>query len=103
MTLALTGHAVASGIAIGQTHLAERNEFEISEYRIEQKDVEKEISRYHLAVDAAREQLDELAQRVSKNVDSPAGEIIQTHVLMLNDSSIREATEKHIRSEYCNA
>ena len=103
MTLALTGHAVASGIAIGQTHLAERNEFEISEYRIEQKDVEKEISRYHLAVDAAREQLDELAQRVSKNVDSPAGEIIQTHVLMLNDSSIREATEQHIRSEYCNA
>ena len=103
MTLALTGHAVASGIAIGQTHLAERNEFEIGEYRIEQKDVEKEISRYHLAVDAAREQLDELAQRVSKNVDSPAGEIIQTHVLMLNDSSIREATEKHIRSEYCNA
>lgn len=103
MTLALTGHAVASGIAIGQTHLAERNEFEIGEYRIEQKDVEKEISRYHLAVDAAREQLDELAQRVSKNVDSPAGEIIQTHVLMLNDSSIREATEQHIRSEYCNA
>jgi len=103
MTLALTGHAVASGIAIGQTHLAERNEFEISEYRIEQKNVGKEISRYHLAVDAARKQLDELAQRFSKNVDSPASEIIQTHVLMLNDSSIREATEKHIRSEFCNA
>jgi phosphotransferase system enzyme I (PtsI) len=103
MTLALTGHAVASGIAIGRTHLAERNEFEIGEYRIEQKDVEKEISRYHLAVDAARKQLDELAQRVSRKVDSPAGEIIQTHVLMLDDSSLREATEKHIRSEFCNA
>jgi len=37
MTLALTGHAVTSGIAIGQTHLAERSELEIEEYRIERK------------------------------------------------------------------
>ena len=59
MTLALTGHAVASGIAIGQTHLAERNELEIGEYRIEPEDVAKEITRYHQAVDAARKQLDE--------------------------------------------
>ena len=83
MTLALTGHAVASGIAIGQTHLAERNELEIEEYRIEREDVKKEITRYHQAVDAARNQLDELAQRISRNVGIHAGEIIQIHVLML--------------------
>ncbi|MCH7507048.1 MAG: phosphoenolpyruvate--protein phosphotransferase [Proteobacteria bacterium] len=103
MTLALTGHAVASGIAIGQTHLAERNELEIEEYRIEREDVKKEITRYHQAVDAARNQLDELAQRISRNVGIPAGEIIQIHVLMLGDDSIREATENQIRSELCNA
>ena len=103
MTLALTGHAVTSGIAIGQTHLAERNELEIGEYRIELEDVAKEITRYHQALDAAREQLDELAQRISRNVGIPAGEIIQTHVLMLSDDSIRLATENQIRSELCNA
>ena len=103
MTLALTGHAVASGIAIGQTHLAERNELEIEEYRIEREDVKKEITRYHQAVDAARNQLDELAQRISRNVGIPAGEIIQIHVLMLGDDSIREATENQSRSELCNA
>ena len=85
MTLALTGHAVASGIAIGQTHLAERNELEIGEYRIEPEDVAKEITRYHQAVDAARKQLDDTAQRISRNVGIPAGEIIQTHVQMLKD------------------
>jgi len=53
MTLALTGHAVTSGIAIGQTHLAERSELEIEEYRIERKDVETEIKRYRLAVNQA--------------------------------------------------
>jgi phosphotransferase system enzyme I (PtsI) len=103
MTLALTGHAVASGIAIGQTHLAERNELEIGEYRIEREDVQKEITRYHQAVDAARKQLDELAQRIIRNVGVPAGEIIQTHVLMLGDDSIREATESQIKKELCNA
>jgi len=103
MTLALTGHAVASGIAIGQTHLAERNEIEIGEYRIEREDVKKEITRYHHAVDAARKQLDELAQRIIRNVGIPAGEIIQTHVLMLGDDSIREATENQIKRELCNA
>ena len=103
MTLALTGHAVTSGIAIGQTHLAERNELEIGEYRIEPEDVAKEITRYHQAVDAARKQLDELAQRISRNVGIPAGEIIQTHVQMLKDESIRLATENQIRSELCNA
>lgn len=103
MTLALTGHAVTSGIAIGQTHLAERNELEIGEYRIEPEDVAKEITRYHQAVDAARKQLDELAQRISRNVGIPAGEIIQTHVQMLKDESIRLATENQIGSELCNA
>ncbi len=103
MTLALTGQGVTGGIAIGQTHLVERNELEIGEYRIEQEDVEKEITRYRQAVDAARKQLDELSQRISRNVGIPAGEIIQTHVLMLGDDSIKEATENQIRSELCNA
>ncbi len=103
MTLALTGHAVTSGIAIGQTHLAERSELEIEEYRIERKDVETEIKRYRQAVDAARKQLGELAKRISGNVGIPASEIIQTHVLMLGDDSIREATENQIKNELCNA
>ena len=34
MTLALTGHAVGRGIAIGRSHLAEGSELEIGEYRI---------------------------------------------------------------------
>ena len=103
MTLALTGHAVANGIAIGQTHLAERNELEIEEYRIGREDVNEEITRYHQAVDAARKQLDELAQRISRNVGIPAGKIIQIHVLLLGDDSIRVATENQIRNELCNA
>lgn len=103
MTLALTGHAVTRGIAIGRTHRAERNEIEIGEHRITAGDVEKEITRYRKAVVAAGEQLNELADRLTRSAGESAGEIIHTHVLMLNDSKIREATEHHIRAELCNA
>lgn len=103
MTLALTGHAVARGIAIGRTHLAERNELEIGEYRIGKEEVEREINRYRNAIDEASEQLEELAARVILNVGVAAAEMIQTHILMLGDSTIRENTENHIRSALCNA
>ena len=103
MTLALTGHAVGRGIAIGRSHLAESSELEIGEYRIGADEVDKEIRRYRNAIDAARHQLEELAGRVSRNVGIGAGEIIQTHVLMLSDSRLRDGTEEHIRRELCNA
>jgi len=103
MTLALTGHAVARGIAIGRCHLVERNELDISEYRVGVEEVEREIQRYRAAVDAARQQLEDLAGRVIQNVGIGAGEIIQTHVMMLSDSGLQDNTEAHIRRELCNA
>jgi phosphotransferase system enzyme I (PtsI) len=103
MSFSLKGQAVAPGVAIGRVHLAESNELEIGEYRISEKDVANEIHRYHNALDAARDQLLELAERIDPSVAAPAVEMIQTHVLMLSDSKIRQSTENHIRKELCNA
>lgn len=103
MTLALTGHGVARGIAIGHCHIVVSNELEIGEHRIDPGEVEKEIQRYRDAVEAARQQLTELADRMDENVAVPASEILQTHILMLDDSTIRQNTEEHIRDELCNA
>ena len=75
MTLALTGHGVARGIAIGHCHIVVSNELEIGEHRIAPDEVEKEIQRYRDAVQAAREQLTELADRMDENVAVPASEI----------------------------
>jgi phosphotransferase system enzyme I (PtsI) len=103
VTLALTGHPVARGIAIGRCHLVERSELEIGEYRIAAEEVEREIQRYRSAVAAARRQLEDLAGSVIRNVGIGAGEIIQTHVMMLGDARLQESTELHIRNELCNA
>jgi len=103
MTLALTGYAVTRGIAIGRCHKFQRNELEISEYRVNKNEVEAEIQRYRTAINAAREQLEQMTSRMMETVGIPAGEIIQTHVLMLNDARIRESTEARIRDRLCNA
>jgi phosphotransferase system enzyme I (PtsI) len=76
VTLALTGHAVSRGIAIGRSHLAENNELDIVEYRIGADEADKEIGRLHKAIERARQQLEELAGRVIRNVGLGAGEII---------------------------
>jgi len=103
MTLALTGHAVSRGIAIGQCHLAERNELEIGEYRIQPEDVENELRRFRNALTAAREQLENLFKRISQSAGTSAGEIIQVHIMMLDDSAISEASERRIRENLFNA
>jgi phosphotransferase system enzyme I (PtsI) len=103
MTLALTGHAVSRGISIGQIHIAERNELEIGEFRIQATEVENEVRRFHLALAAAHEQLEQLAGRVSRKAGATASEIIQIHILMLSDSTIRDASEARIRESLCNA
>ncbi len=104
MTLALTGHGVARGIAIGRCHLVERNELDIGEYRIG--------ADRRRAGNSALPQRDRSCTRAAGRPVRPghperrhsgAGEIIQTHVLMLGDSSLRDGTEQHIRSELCNA
>ncbi|MBT8049256.1 MAG: phosphoenolpyruvate--protein phosphotransferase [Xanthomonadales bacterium] len=103
MSVKLEGHAVAPGVAIGRVHLAESNELEIGEFRIGREDVGKEVRRYRNAVEAARKQLLELADRIGPAVAAPAADIIQSHVLMLADSKIGKNTEEHIRNELCNA
>jgi phosphotransferase system enzyme I (PtsI) len=103
MTLALTGHAVSRGIAIGQTHLAERNELEIGEYRIQPDDVALEIKRLRRALKASREQLEQLSSRLSQSSGSTASELIQIHIQMLGDSSISKKPEELIRKDLFNA
>ena len=103
MTLALAGYGVSRGIAIGRCHLVVRNELEIGEHRIAVNEVENEIHRYRDAVEAARVQLQDLATRMDRDSAAPAQEILQTHIMMLDDSTLQRNTEQHIREELCNA
>ncbi|HKJ18956.1 MAG TPA: phosphoenolpyruvate--protein phosphotransferase [Xanthomonadales bacterium] len=103
MTLALTGHAGAEGIAIGRVHLAERSEAEIGEYRIHTDEVHEEIERFQQAIGAASEQLNSLGKQFGPDSGVTASEIISTHVALLRDETFHHSIESRIREELCNA
>ena len=103
MTLALSGHGVADGIAIGQCHIIRRNELSIGEYRIEASAVDSEILRLRGALDAAAEHLEQLARRIRSSAGQAAEDIIRTHIAMLADASLAATASEHIREQLCNA
>jgi phosphotransferase system enzyme I (PtsI) len=103
VTLALSGQVVEPGIAIGQAHNIQRNEIEIGEYRIEADQVEAEVERLLHAAGEAREHLETLAGRLAKAAGAAGEEIIRTHLAMLEDSSLVQASAGHIREQLCNA
>jgi phosphotransferase system enzyme I (PtsI) len=103
VTLALSGQVVEPGIAIGQAHIIQRNEIEIGEYRIPAEQVEAEVERLHQAARVAAERLEELAGRLRKAAGASGEEIVRTHLAMLEDSSLMQASTAHIREQLCNA
>jgi phosphotransferase system enzyme I (PtsI) len=103
MTLALSGHAVESGIAIGQAHIIQRNELEIQEYRIEAADVASEVRRLDKALTAAGRHLESLAGEVASSAGNAAEEIIRTHIAILADAALTRLTRERIRKQQCNA
>lgn len=103
MTLALCGHPVVDGIAVGQTHIIRRNELNIGEYRIEAGGVEQEIERLRNALAAAIRHLEQMALRIRSTAGQAAEDIIRTHVAMLADQSLAETASEHIREQLCNA
>ncbi len=103
MTLALSGQVVEPGIAIGQAHNIQRNEIEVGEYRIEPDQVEAEIERLFTATSEAGDHLEALAKRLRRVAGASGEEIIRTHLAMLADSSLIQASTRHIREQLCNA
>ncbi len=103
MTLALSGQIVEPGIAIGQAHNIQRNEIEIGEYRIADEQVDAEIDRLIHAAAEAGVHLEDLARRLKKSAGASGEEIIRTHLAMLEDSSLVQASARHIREQLCNA
>lgn len=103
MTLALSGHAVESGIAIGQAHIIQRNELEIREYRIEASAVEAEMQRLDKALAAASQHLESLATEMAGSEVKTAEEIIRTHIAILADAALTRRARERIREQRCNA
>jgi len=103
MTLALQGTGVSSGIAIGPVHIMRRDALEIIEYSLEEESLEDEIQRFLRAIELSRQQLQHIREQIPGNTRSDIVSFIDTHLLMLDDSTLSKVPVELIRQHRCNA
>ncbi len=103
MTLELQGVGVSRGIAIGKAHILFHNQPDVREYLIPAFAIEEEIERFIDALTEAKKQLKAIRNQIPANAPTDVSAFIDTHLLMLNDSSLSKVPVDMIRSRHCNA
>jgi phosphotransferase system enzyme I (PtsI) len=98
------GIVASPGIVIGRAYLLDRRKVVVADEKIKKESVEAEISRFKNAVEVSREQLEELKQRISKQLGPSHLYILDTHIMLLVDKKladdvIRRIQESHITAE----
>ena len=103
MTIALHGSGVSRGIAIGKTHILERDQMEVNEYCIPPEDIPEEIHRFENAVTEARQQLRAIRGHIPRTTTADIAAFIDTHLLMLEDTTLTQEPTRLIAERGCNA
>ena len=99
----LKGIAVSSGIIIGKAHLIDRSRVKILyQYLISDQQVSKEVERFKEALHAAKEQISHLKNRMPEQIKRHSF-ILDSHLMILDDSMFFNASINTILSEKINA
>lgn len=93
----ITGKKAVTGIAFGQVFVLKEQELKVEEGKC--PDSKKELTRLTFALEKAREELREIHTKVSQNLGSSEAEIIDAHLMMLEDPEFIEAIELKISTD----
>jgi len=98
----LQGIPVSPGIIIGKAHLVDRSKVKVPLRRIDDNSIHYEIERFKKAVEKAKDQLSALKNRLPDRLKEHAF-ILDSHMMILNDSMLYDATINRIQEEKINA
>ncbi len=103
MSLALQGIGVSRGIAIGRAHVIQHSQIEVPEINLAPPLVEREITRFLAAVEAAKLQLNGIREHIPSGTPADIASFIDTHLLMLDDVMLKHEPVRLIREHRINA
>ncbi len=99
----MKGIPVSPGIILGKAHLVDRSKVKILyQYLIDETQLSAEIERFKSAVAVTERQLETLKGRMPEEVKQHAF-ILDSHLMILQDSMLRESTARRIEEEKINA
>ena len=103
MSLWLSGIGVSRGIAIARVQKLHGGDLEIAEYPVGPEELDQEIERFRDAQQQALAQLRAVRSRIPPGTPGDIAAFIDTHLLMLDDRSLVDATVTSIRTLGINA
>ena len=99
----LRGIAVSPGIIIGKARLVDRSRVKILyQYLVNDQQVSREVDRFKEALHAAKEQIASVKNKMPEQIRKHAF-ILDTHLMIMDDSMFSNATIQTILSEKINA
>lgn len=105
MTLAFQGIGIGSSnaIALGPAFIDIRGQGGVTQAPISVDEVQREIARFDLAVEAARRALKMVHARIPPNTPTGIAEFIEAHLLMLDDSTLVDEVRRIVADQLCSA
>lgn len=94
-----TGTAVSAGVAHAVVHVLKDHFDEPDDDSIEPGTADHEMTRLHTALETTRLEIEELQRVMGGEQGSAESEIFETHLLILQDSTILKQTEKTVREK----
>lgn len=99
----LHGYAASPGLGHGPAFVHDSRRPAVERYRIDEKNIDKEIERFDKAVARTREQLHRTHQMVQDKIDKAHADIFEAQEVLLDDPLLTQAVRKRIRQEKVNA
>ena len=103
MSLVLNGLAASEGIGLGPIHVLTWGVPEVPHENITEKEVEKEVHRFHEAREWARARLLEIKASAEERLGSVEARIFDPQIVMLDDVEIADGTVRYIRENHLTA
>src|SRR3989440_4630249 len=103
MNFVLHGHAVSTGITIGNAHLVSTARLEVAHYEVPPEQIAAEIERFDAALRQARDELAELKAHIPRDAPAEFEAFLNLHRMILDDSALAQAPRELIRARHANA
>jgi len=97
------GRAVVGGVASGEALVLYRDKLALPCRQLEAHEVEREVERFHTALDAVRHDLEALRIKLAKLDSQDPTLILDAQIAVLNDPQLTEQTTATIRTRQINA
>lgn len=97
------GIGASPGIVIGEARVADRSRVVVVETAIPSENVQSEIKRFHEALDKTRHELLSIKEQISQSSGTEHLYVIDTHLMILDDSMLTSETIEIIKSARINA